>query len=61
MGSCEYTQAEPEKGKRMIIDMSSGTGNICLCLDAITDEEAVYSDFAQMSDFENIDGELCRA
>ncbi|MBD5469717.1 MAG: thiamine pyridinylase [Lachnospiraceae bacterium] len=55
MGSYEYTQAEPEKGKGLIIDMSSGTGNICLYLDAITDEKAVYSDFAQMPDLENID------
>ncbi|MDE7266343.1 MAG: thiamine pyridinylase [Lachnospiraceae bacterium] len=55
MGSYEYTQAEPEKGKGLIIDMSSGTGNICLYLDAITDEKAVYSDFAQMPGLENID------
>lgn len=55
MGSYEYTQAEPEKGKGLIVDMSSGTGNICFYLDAITDENAVYSDFAQMPDLDNID------
>lgn len=55
MGSYEYTEPEPEKGKGLIVDMSSGTGNICLYLDAITDEKAVYSDFAQMPDLENID------
>jgi thiamine pyridinylase len=53
MGSYEYTQAQPEKGKGLIVDMSSGTGNICLYLDAIIDENAVYSDFEQMPDLEN--------
>lgn len=55
MGSYEYSQPEPQKGKGLIVDMSSGTGNICFYLDAIMDEKAVYSDFAQMPDLENID------
>lgn len=55
MGSYEYSQAKPEPGKGLIVDMSSGTGNICLYLDAIIDEKAVYSDFKQMPDLDHID------
>lgn len=55
MGSYEYTQAKPEQGKGLIVDMSSGTGNICLYLDAIIDEKAVYSDFKEMPDLNHID------
>lgn len=55
MGSYEYSKPEPEKGKGMIVDMSSGTGNICLYLDAIIDNKAVYSDFSVMPDLESID------
>ncbi|MCM1263719.1 MAG: thiamine pyridinylase [Butyrivibrio sp.] len=55
MGDYEGTQAEPEKGRGLIVNMASGTGKICFYLDAITDEKAVYSDFAQMPDLQNID------
>lgn len=55
MGSYEYDKAEPEQGKGLIVDMSSGTGNTCFYLDAITDEKAVYSDFKEMPDLNNID------
>lgn len=44
----------PEYNKGLLVDMSSGTGNICLYLDAILDVKAFYSDFTAMPDLNNM-------
>lgn len=45
----------PENNKGLLVDMSSGTGNICFYLDAILDVKAFYSDFSAMPDLNNMD------
>ncbi|MDE6313741.1 MAG: thiamine pyridinylase [Lachnospiraceae bacterium] len=57
MGDYEGTEERLKDGEGLLVDMSSGTGNVCLYLDAIVDSEAVYTDFTQMPDVEHISDE----
>lgn len=54
IGASQNTGDTPELLKGLLVDMSSGTGNICFYLDAIIDANAVYTDFTEMPDLENI-------
>lgn len=44
----------PLDGRGLAVDLSSGTGNVCFYLDAIIDANAVYTDFAELPDLQNI-------
>lgn len=54
LGDNNSAEVRPENGKGLLVDMSSGTGNTCLYLDAIIDTRAVYTDFTVMPDLEKI-------
>lgn len=54
LGDNPLDQERPENGKGLLVNMSSGTGNICFYLDAILDVRAFYSDFTVMPDLKNM-------
>lgn len=54
MGDNMGTEVKPAQGEGLLVDMSSGTGNICLYLDAMIDTNAVYSDYTVMPDLDNM-------
>ena len=47
-------EAVPKDNQGLLVDLSSGTGNICFYLDAFIDAKAVYSDFKELPDLEHI-------
>lgn len=50
VGDRKTTELIPENNEGLLIDMSSGTSNVCLYLDALIDHTQEYTDYKQLPD-----------